>query len=425
MAQQHQPQDIGGTDEENNNNYNEENELSWRELQLQHADSTSTIASTSVVRDPLMGSGYIQLQDPIFQDNDDSNNNNNDYYDPHPQQQTEDSWETSSLATATNSIRGFFARLTNSQRSNPRQPKLQQTPKRRTKASSSSPSKPTTHIPRTPPPSSNPSSPSPVPKTTTATTTASYGYNTYPTPIHTNNNNNNNNNSDTSTAPKSIMPDQENFPGEEDGLLNRNNGDDGEDEEGEPAKPSKNPCLHCLHFIQLVVVLDLLCILAAQILPLFFMTMPQIGRIQMVLRGYMTLFCLVFILVETRVPVPFLKESTLLTALMSRGFLYTFFGVVSLEESIAVNYRGQQLNQGSFYIGWPALFMEFTAYIICAIGVLYIAMGICCIGQLKRRMEDDLQDQWDDYRQSQRNLNRNNRSSSERGGGGGNRRRNK
>ena len=110
----------------------------------------------------------------------------------------------------------------------------------------------------------------------------------------------------------------------------------------------------------------------------------------------MSVICLILILVETNVPIPFLKSSVL-NAMFSRGFLYTFLGVISLEEAVAVNYRGQQLNRGSLYIGWPALFMDITAFVIIGFGVLYMLLGLCCIGALKRKLEHDHQAQWDEY----------------------------
>mmetsp|Transcript_25378 Transcript_25378/g.43196 ORF Transcript_25378/g.43196 Transcript_25378/m.43196 type:complete len:211 (-) Transcript_25378:60-692(-) len=163
-------------------------------------------------------------------------------------------------------------------------------------------------------------------------------------------------------------------------------------------EPDKNPCLHCLQVVQWAVVINLICILAAQILPLFFMSLPQIGHVQMLLRVYMSLFCLLFILVETRAPIPLLR-SPVLTLFLSRGFFYSFFAIVSLEESIALNYRGQIINRGTFYIGWPSLFMELTAYVLFIAGTLYMILGCCCVGKLKEKMEDDLREEINQFRQ--------------------------
>ena len=78
------------------------------------------------------------------------------------------------------------------------------------------------------------------------------------------------------------MEDPAAYPNEKDGLMRNNNNVDAAFSEED--KPRKNPCLHGLHFVQFLVMITLLTILAAQVLPLFFMSPKEIGRIQMVLR---------------------------------------------------------------------------------------------------------------------------------------------
>ena len=77
----------------------------------------------------------------------------------------------------------------------------------------------------------------------------------------------------------------EKFPGEDDPLVNPDDVEEEEEEEEEGLmEPHKNPCLHCLHFVEFLVIIILLGVLAAQIVPLFFLSPAQIGRVQTALR---------------------------------------------------------------------------------------------------------------------------------------------
>jgi hypothetical protein len=57
--------------------------------------------------------------------------------------------------------------------------------------------------------------------------------------------------------------------------------------------------------------------------------MEEVNPGVVVLRLYISIFCVVFILVEYDAPIGFLKESMVLQNYFSRGFVYSFLGVVS------------------------------------------------------------------------------------------------
>jgi hypothetical protein len=69
--------------------------------------------------------------------------------------------------------------------------------------------------------------------------------------------------------------------------------------------------------------------MATQIIPLFFIPLEEVNAGGLVLKFYISIFCVVFILVEYDAPIGFLKESKVLQNYFSRGFVYSFLGVVS------------------------------------------------------------------------------------------------
>lgn len=117
--------------------------------------------------------------------------------------------------------------------------------------------------------------------------------------------------------------------------------------------------------------------------------------------GYISIFCIIFVLVEARSPIQFL-HSSVLDAYFSRGFLYTFLGVVCLEQSVAVKYRGAALNKAVFTLGWPALFMSVSAYVIIGVGAVYMFFGVLCIGPCKRGMERQYSQRMEAHRQEKK-----------------------
>ena len=118
----------------------------------------------------------------------------------------------------------------------------------------------------------------------------------------------------------------------------------------------------------------------------------------------MTLFCITFVLVEARTPLPFL-QTHLLRNLISRGMLYSFLGLVALDQAVAVNAKSAMVNgstPGSLHLSWQALFMQITAYSLTVMGGIYMVLGILCVGALKSKMEKDLEDEWAYYRKHKR-----------------------
>ena len=65
-------------------------------------------------------------------------------------------------------------------------------------------------------------------------------------------------------------------------------------------------------------------LLLTQLMPLFFAPVNEHGITDLVLKFYISIFCVLFIMVENDTPIPFIKKSTILQNYFSRGFVYSF-----------------------------------------------------------------------------------------------------
>jgi len=123
-----------------------------------------------------------------------------------------------------------------------------------------------------------------------------------------------------------------------------------------PHVPPINPCLWMFHLLQGIGVAAALCLVATQVLPLVLMPreelLTKMGVLAIALKVYISLFCAVFVLVETDLPVPFVRDSTLLQQFFSRGFLYSFLGLICVEEAYSERVREIVSNKDQFHVGW-------------------------------------------------------------------------
>jgi hypothetical protein len=159
--------------------------------------------------------------------------------------------------------------------------------------------------------------------------------------------------------------------------------------------------LDSFYFIEGFGVITSLCLLATQILPLFFLTMKQIGVLEMVQKVYVTLFCLLFLLVECDVPVAFLKDASFLQTYFSRGFLYSFLGLSCLEEAYSERIKDMLVHsKDQFHVSWISLFMQVSSWMMLALGILYMLLGMCCLKLLRDKLKDQDKEKWATYREA-------------------------
>ena len=102
-------------------------------------------------------------------------------------------------------------------------------------------------------------------------------------------------------------------------------------------------------------------------------------------RCYLAIFAFLFFLIEIELPC---ISSPTLQNWIFRGFLYTFFGVVQMEQGLAMVADGSfpKLPPFSqvftFNIQWTLLFIQISSWLIVSIGVIYFFCGIACLQTL-------------------------------------------
>lgn len=109
-------------------------------------------------------------------------------------------------------------------------------------------------------------------------------------------------------------------------------------------------------------------------------------------RIYIIIFCIFFILVESRIP--FLKRFTSLNWIL-RGFLYSFIGVIGIEQDLAIKVEDYASSSKSSILGpdyitmFATLFMSLTTWLMISMGILYMVLGLTCMQRVYGKMENE------------------------------------
>jgi len=162
--------------------------------------------------------------------------------------------------------------------------------------------------------------------------------------------------------------------------------------------PMKNCCLHFFHWFEALAIMSCLGVLTTQLIPLVIVPLKDLGFLQTVLRIYVSLFSVAFILVELRVPWPFLKKAHLLQSYFSRGLLYTFLGVVVMEEAYSGRIDDMVHHASSeFHVAWAPLFMQISSWFVFGIGCFYMIFGLCCLQLLRDNLHKKHKQQVEEF----------------------------
>ena len=146
----------------------------------------------------------------------------------------------------------------------------------------------------------------------------------------------------------------------------------------------RKSCLHIFFdFVGSVTSISALCMVLSQVLPLFFVDECEIGPVQMALRVYMTVFCVGVIVAELECL--FINSMPLLHNWLVRGIVYSFLGIVGMEESVAVkfDFKNDDNNVTTTKEGHASLFIKLSSYAMTAMGALYFLMGCLCMRRLR------------------------------------------
>lgn len=162
-------------------------------------------------------------------------------------------------------------------------------------------------------------------------------------------------------------------------------------------RPRPNPCLLVFYFVSCVAVVASLCLLATQIIPII-IAYPDVDFLRFALRVYVAFFCIVFLLVEVQAPLAFLENNKTFQNYISRGLLYSFNGLIGLEQAYSLRIEDVVKHANSkLHIGWTPLFMQISSWTMVVIGYTYILMGLFCMQLLRDKLQANYQERLDEY----------------------------
>ena len=203
-----------------------------------------------------------------------------------------------------------------------------------------------------------------------------------------------------------------------------------------PSRPTYNACLYMFHLLEGIAITAALALLVTQIMPFILLhlvrtdpsTLQQQQQQQatttnnnnntltsnvltIALRIYITLFCCLFIMTELGTSLVH-KTLPLLQHYGSRGFLYSFLGLICAEEAyseriketLSLSYANGATNIQ--HIGWASIFMEVSSWFMLGIGIVYMLLGMCCCKRVRDHYKEKEINAWKQYRQDIQTWNR-------------------
>ena len=109
-------------------------------------------------------------------------------------------------------------------------------------------------------------------------------------------------------------------------------------------------------------------------------------------RSYLVIFCASFVLTESNVSS--LQRITFHNNWITRGFIYTFIGLVGMEQDLAI--RVEEIAAGTTHVLGPTygllfatLFMDLTTWFVIGVGGAYTLLGLLCLQGWYERLEEE------------------------------------
>mmetsp|Transcript_16334 Transcript_16334/g.35546 ORF Transcript_16334/g.35546 Transcript_16334/m.35546 type:complete len:336 (-) Transcript_16334:1399-2406(-) len=142
-----------------------------------------------------------------------------------------------------------------------------------------------------------------------------------------------------------------------------------------------------------------------QIIPLVILE-KESTWLQIALRSYLAIFCFSFVLTESRIP--FLERIVSPhNNWILRGFLYSFIGLIGMEQNLAV--KIEDIAAGTSSVLGPdygtlfaTLFMSITSWVMIGVGALYSILGSLCMQNWYERLEKGHQEEVKKWKQETR-----------------------
>jgi len=140
-----------------------------------------------------------------------------------------------------------------------------------------------------------------------------------------------------------------------------------------------------------------------QIVPLIFFW-RETTWLQVAVKSYLVSFCASFVVTESHIPL--LKRITFHKNWITRGFVFTFIGLVGMEQDLAIKVEeivaGKRNVLGPTYgILFATLFMTITTRFVIGVGLVYTLLGLLCCQSWYERLENEHKEKVKEWAQKQ------------------------
>lgn len=115
--------------------------------------------------------------------------------------------------------------------------------------------------------------------------------------------------------------------------------------------------------------------------------------LQVAVRIYMTIFGLYFVLSEMRISI-LKRMAAFNTHWILRGFMYTFIGLIGMEQALAIKVEDIAAGTASVFLMdygtlIATLFISGTQWLMIGVGMLYTLLGVLCMQGWYDRLEEE------------------------------------
>ena len=157
-----------------------------------------------------------------------------------------------------------------------------------------------------------------------------------------------------------------------------------EAEQQERMHPTRRPMHRFFRFVSLLAILAAVAMAIGQVVGIFFF---DVGPIQYVMRIYVVALCVMVVFNECEWT-KYTKESSILRNWVTRGLIYSFVGVLGLEENDTSTNRSDNVT------GQEAadIYTKAVAWLMLGVGMLYFLMGITCMQRIYKKQREDFEE---------------------------------
>jgi len=175
-----------------------------------------------------------------------------------------------------------------------------------------------------------------------------------------------------------------------------------------PDGPQKSMCHLLFDSVRYLAIIASSMMLLMQLVPLYILK-SESTWLQIAVRSYLAIFCLFFILTESNIPIlrdllsKFAHSNWIL-----RGFLYSFIGLIGIEQNLAIKVADIAAGTTSSVLGptyeklFESLFMDITTWTMISVGILYFVLGLLCMQQWYEKLTKNHNQKVREYKQKKK-----------------------